>query len=359
MHEKSFEIGHPKHGRSWTEKALRERHPGAFVSDPETHAAHDANGRDMHGLADWPNGQLFASGEATTAIVPIGNGISGTENRTCYPVPAIPAPSWHLPDDPFAPTPVKGNQAVTQPHQPDYSSVPALFPRGAQTLSQHVPPKRVLPFNDAPSSGSMDDFASGSGPMIKTSQGLTLNPAFKATLSNDTAAAPPFAEHHACRTYRRMPLHATLPTASECSYKVQQQASQQQAATSMPVANGPYGGLIMPSHSAVLSRTGSARPPPPPMGAVFNPKAVKMPGCPLLPPLEPQPGFWASELTSGGDVMGSIAGVSGNKKSYLPPLVPEKMASYCHVKHSRGETPDLSKDAVKSLVQVALSIMYE
>jgi len=33
-------------------------------------------------------------------------------------------------------------------------------------------------------------------------------------------------------------------------------------------------------------------------------------------------------------------------------MVPQKMASYCHVKHSRKEMPDLPKETVKSLVQV-------
>jgi len=54
------------------------------------------------------------------------------------------------------------------------------------------------------------------------------------------------------------------------------------------------------------------------------------------------------------DVLASSAGTAANHHYRLPPMVPQKIASYCHVKHSRKEMPDLPKETVKSLVQVHL-----
>ena len=54
------------------------------------------------------------------------------------------------------------------------------------------------------------------------------------------------------------------------------------------------------------------------------------------------------------DVFASPAGTAANHHYRLPPMVPQKIASYCHVKHSRKEMPDLPKETVRSLVQVHL-----
>lgn len=40
------------------------------------------------------------------------------------------------------------------------------------------------------------------------------------------------------------------------------------------------------------------------------------------------------------------------QKEHTAFLQARKLSSWCHVKHSRGETPHLSRDQVKALVQV-------
>ena len=43
---------------------------------------------------------------------------------------------------------------------------------------------------------------------------------------------------------------------------------------------------------------------------------------------------------------------AGDSKNDATILQAQKLSSWCHVKHSRGETPELSRDQVKALVQV-------
>ena len=41
-----------------------------------------------------------------------------------------------------------------------------------------------------------------------------------------------------------------------------------------------------------------------------------------------------------------------DKKEHTALFQAERLSSWCHVKHSRGQTPELSRDQVKALVQV-------
>ncbi len=259
-------------------------------------------------------------------------------------VPASPAPSWNLLEDPFGPTPVKGSQQLSPAghcQAPTHPLFSASCCHGAQPSSKGGSPRRSLPFSYIPSSNQTLALTSAAGPLVRTSQGLALNPAFKAAPNTGKAAASHLLKHQAQTHFPASLCHASVPYNS----------------TAMPLP-----------HSAAFSSSGTAEPPPPPpsMRSAYDPSAVRAPGrgpgAPGRPPLPPHPlPFPPSEPEIGvkgpvasyrGHVITSSGGAAVSKKYRLPPVVPQKMASYCHVKHARGEMPNLPKDAVRSMVQV-------
>ncbi len=108
-------------------------------------------------------------------------------------------------------------------------------------------------------------------------------------------------------------------------------------------------------HSASVTPLGTASRPS--MEPVYNIPADRAPGYSALPlntPSEPHAVPRDGMKSPRADVFASPAGTAANHHYRLPPMVPQKIASYCHVKHSRKEMPDLPKETVRSLVQVHL-----
>lgn len=332
-------------GKSWTETVLRARYPGAFVSDPESIQADEHVAVSQNIRADAPP---FIPGQGYQGM-PTVDSWQGIEGQTSvsYAIPGSPAPNWNLPDDPFGPTPVKGKQAVLptgHAHQPGCSPL-----NGAQPPPFTATPRRSLPFNESQGSCYASAYNTGCGPLMKTSTGITLNPAFKAAPSSGATAADPSGLQYAATSAGRMPMYAASSRAVEV-----QNPSQAYIDVSLSTGNGPYSrpATTMPLPTAV-KHTGAARPQPLEPGHDLN--AGRVPGHSLLPlsaPSRPCADPWNANANPRYNRTVTSTDTTANKKYRLAPMAPQKMASYCHVKHSRKEMPDLPKEAVKSLVQV-------
>ena len=333
-------------GKSWTETVLRARYPGAFVSDPESPQADELVAVSQNIRADAPP---FIPGQGYQGMPTVDkwHGIEG-QTSVSYAIPGSPAPFWNLPDDPFGhPTPVKGKQAVLptgRAHQPGCSPL-----NGAQPPPFTATPRRSLPFNESQSSCYASAYNTGCGPLTKTSTGITLNPAFKAAPSNAATAADLSGLQYAATSAGCMPMYAASSKAVEI-----QNPSQAYIDVSLSTGNGPYSrpATTMPLPTAV-KHTGAARPQPLEPGHNLN--AGRVPGHSLLPlgaPSRPCADLWNANANPRYNRTATSTDTTANKKYRLAPMASQKMASYCHVKHSRKEMPDLPKEAVKSLVQV-------
>jgi len=263
---------------------------------------------------------------------------------------SLPA-SWILPEDPFGPTPVKGKQAAPPTgfshHQESTPFAPGLLP------TKQLPARRSLPFNHPSSGNYTPAFDLGYGPLIRTSEGTVLNPAFKAAASSGVAANAPYLQQFTASSAAHLAMHAAPTGASGCYSKTLESSDQYSSRAPMLYGNCPDSSPQY--HSASVTPLGTASLPS--MEPVYNIPADRAPGYSALPlntppepnavPRDAMPSPWT-------DVLASSAGTAANHHYRLPPMVPQKIASYCHVKHSRKEMPDLPKETVKSLVQVHL-----
>ena len=267
-----------------------------------------------------------------------------------YAVPTSPAPSWILPEDPFGPTPVKGKQAApptgSSHHLGSTPFAPGLIP------TKQLPARQSLPFCHPPSSNYTPAFDLGRGPLISTSEGIVLNPAFKAASSGLTANAP-FLQQYTAASAAHLPVHAA-PTGA-AGYYSRPLESSDQPSFHVPTLYGNCPDSRPQFHSASVTTLGTASLSS--MEPVYNIPADRAPGCSALPlstPSEPNAVPRDTMISPGAGLLASSAGTAANNHYRLPPIIPRKIASYCHVKHSRKEMPDLPKETVKSLVQVHL-----
>ncbi|DBA91480.1 TPA: hypothetical protein ACH3X1_003114 [Trebouxia sp. C0004] len=265
-----------------------------------------------------------------------------------YAVLTSPAPSWILPEDPFGPTPVKGKQAAP-PTGYSPSQGLTLFAAGLYPTKQ-LPARRSLPFNHPPSGNSTSSSDLRHGPLIKTSDGIVLNPAFKAASHSGVAANASFLQQSTATSAAHLPMHAAPTKASGHLSRSLESSGQPASPVSMLYGNYPDS---RPScHSASVTSLGTAS-----MELVYNIPTDRAPGYSALPldtPSEHDVVPRGAMTSPRADVLASSAGTAANNHYRLPPMLPQKMASYCHVKHSRKEIPDLPKEAVKSLVQVLI-----
>jgi hypothetical protein len=273
-----------------------------------------------------------------------------------YAVPASPAPSWILPEDPFGPTPVKGKQAAPPTGFSHHLGLPPFAPGLLPT--KQLPARRSLPFNHPPSSNYTPAFDLGYGPLIRTSEGTVLNPAFKAAASSGVAANAPYLQHYTAATAAHLPMHA-VPTGAS-GHNSRSLESSDQHSLHVPMLYGNYPDSRPQYHSASVTALGTASLPS--KDPVYNIPVDRAPGYSALPlntPSEPNAVPRDAMTSPWTDVRASSAGTAANHHYRLPPMVPHKIASYCHVKHSRKEMPDLPKETVKSLVQVHLQAIAQ
>ncbi len=208
--------------------ALKARHPGAFVSETDTHevrgprhvsrehtgssgltaplsgapvskrelvaqpkAAHDAGGTGSISYIQKYRADAtpFVPHQAAKTGFAIDSKYNN-EGQTSYTVPASPAPSWILPEDPFGPTPVKGKQAAPPTGLSHHLGSPPFAAELCPT--KQLPARRSLPFNHPSDGNYTPAFDLGYGPLIRTSEGTVSNPAFKAAASSGVAANAPY-----------------------------------------------------------------------------------------------------------------------------------------------------------------------
>lgn len=367
--------------------ALKARHPGAFVSETDTHevrgprhvsrehtgssgltaplsgapvskrelvaqpkAAHDAGGTGSISYiqkyrADAPP---FVPHQAAKTGFAIDSKYNN-ERQTSYTVPASPAPYWILPEDPFGPTPVKGKQAAPPTGFSHHLGLPPFAAELCPT--KQLPARRSLPFNHPSGGNYTPAFDLGYGPLIRTSEGTILNPAFKAAASSGVAANAPYLQCYTASTAAHLPMHAAPSGASGCYSRPLE--SSDQHSFHVPMLYDNCHDSRPQYHSASVTPLGTASRPS--MEPVYNIPADRAPGYSALPlntPSEPHAVPRDGMKSPRVDVFASSAGTAANHHYRLPPMVPQKIASYCHVKHSRKEMPDLPKETVRSLVQV-------
>ncbi|DBA91421.1 TPA: hypothetical protein ACH3X2_003953 [Trebouxia sp. C0005] len=331
--------------------------PGAFMSEREhiaqPKAAHNAGGTgsisyNQTHKADAPP---FVPHQAAKTGFAIDSKYSNEgQTNGSHAVPTSLAPSsWILPEDPFGPTPVKGKQAAP----PTGCSHLGLAPFAAELCpTRQLPARRSLPFNP-PSSNYTPAFDLGCGPLINTSQGIVLNPAFKAAASSGVAANAPFLQHYAAASAAHLPVHAA-PTGA-AGYNNRPLESSDRHSSHVPKLHGSCPESRRQYHSASVTSLSTASLLS--MEPVYNIPADRAPGYPTLPlnaPSEPNAVPRDAMTSPWAGVLASSADIAADNHHSLPPMIPQKIASYCHVKHSRKEMPDLPKETVKSLVQAQL-----
>lgn len=343
------------------------------------------------------------------------NRFHGTSNCNTTPLPKAPGfahvyasqtsspyACLNLPEDPFAPTPFKGSPTglsaqlrpthLTLPGQPPIPVPPPIkaAPPSKRSLPfdevaaarPEAPSKRFLPFSAVPSAMPppskaacsaqrplplrFNELPSGNpptsrippiyvdSPMITTPNGIVLNPAFKAdwhtlpagyqpNTNLQTApthapvsrparvqAHPSFPHHHSQAAF-----HSGLPPRAYLPYST--------CGTTQSEPRMVQG----PAPNAVTGLTGSyvrydnlARLPPftaPPSRSLDKP-SVQADGSKTNAMHKP-------------NATASLA-AAREEKEQTAVLQAKRLSSWCHVKHSRGETPELSRDQVKALVQV-------
>ena len=289
-----------------------------------------------------------------------------------------PAPYKHLPEDPFAPPPFKGSSSSTdRPAQPTYPCFPGQLPIGRPPPPTKPPStfKRSLPFDESPmghpfattchpSALTCNPFVTTShpfafGPISTTPQGTFLNPAFRAGPSTYSAVHPSYANIQGGMAPWPMPasVHALPPrppyVQPQANFYTQhlrplfrpqvqpvsmpgRQPVPGQYAKALAVSASPHYSMdAAHRHTSASSINSAAHASCSDGTAISGTKAAG---------LQTQP-------TNKPGSQGS-AKAAEDKQDCSSGLQADRLSSWCHVKRSRGETPNLSKDAVKSLVQV-------
>ena len=303
--------------------------------------------------------------------------------------------TYSLPEDPFAPSPYKTKRSQSNtPAQPTYSCLPtnpvAMPPplkapfrmhRSLPSNKAHVamlppctaPPasKRSLPFNapsisEPPANTSTPAFADS--PMITTPHEIFLNPAFKAYAhpSIFSAGHQPSANYQTSATVWPAPVHAPLPKPSHAqvqtgipSHHTYSQASFSAGHPSH--AHLPYNGYTK-SHAEVhvVHEPGLH---PVAFSHARCDNTAKGASSAARTPLVTTPRSRNQEnsrvyadpsMTESTDKPAEVIASSSARDSKDEATIfqAQKLSSWCHVKHSRGEMPELSRDEVKALVQV-------
>lgn len=307
--------------------------------------------------------------------------------------------SLNLPEDPFAPTPCKIKSSQSYLHaQPTNSCLPTkppiavppllkaplpmtgslpsneapvamLPPLKAPPPSKRSLPFSALPFSKPPANKSLPAYVDS--PMITTPHGIFLNPAFKAHAhpSIFSAGYEPYANFQTSATVWPAPVFAPLswsPNGQAAQTIVPNQPTYSQAsflAAHPSHAHLPYSGH-MQSHAEayVLHKPGLH-----PVAASHCDKtarrassAVSFPSVitPCSSSQEESRAYADPPQTESTDKPAEIvrSTSAGDSKDCATIFQVQKLSSWCHVKHSRGETPELSRDQVKALVQVHIVI---
>ena len=301
----------------------------------------------------------------------------------------------NLPEDPFAPSPykIKSSQSYL-PAQPTYSCLPTNSPIAMPPpLKAPLPTERSLSFNEAPvtilplptapppskrflpftttplseTPAYTSPPAFADSPMITTPHGMFLNPAFKAHAHPNifSTGYQPYANFQTSAAVWHAPVHAPLPRAQTggpnhhtysqassyagyASHKHLQYSGHIQSHAEAHVVHKPAMHPVAVSHpqcdsTASLRRAGYGSSARCPLGTTPCSRSQESSRVYADMP--------KSELA---DEPAEIAASTpaGDSKNDAIILQAQKLSSWCHVKHSRGETPELSRDQVKALVQV-------
>lgn len=343
------------------------------------------------------------------------NSFHGTGNCNTAPLPKAPSFAPHayasqtsspyaclnLPEDPFAPTPFKGSQSgpSAQPWR-TYPGLPGHPPIPVPPLKAPPPSKRSLPFNEVPAAMAEAPFRRllpfneapfamplppeapppcktpvplpfhaipisnppaydlphicRDSPMITTPHGIILNPAFKADRHTLSAGRQPNTNLQTALTHAPMSRPA----------QVQPHASFPHHHSQAPFLSG------LPPHAYLPYSTCGTTQSEPHMVQVPAPHAMTGltgsyerfdPTARLPPFIAPhsrsldKPSVQADGLKTSAMHKPSAAAslaAAREEKEQTAVLQAKRLSFWCHVKHSRGETPELSRDQVKALVQV-------
>lgn len=305
--------------------------------------------------------------------------------------------SLDLPEDPFAPTPskIKSSQSCL-PAQPTYSCSPTnpptamppplkaplrmkgFLPSTEASVAMLPPPKapppskRSLPFSAPPFSeppANTSPPAYADSPMITTPHGIFLNPAFKAHAhpSMFSAGYQPCANFQTNATVWPAPVYAPLPwppsgQAAQSGISSQHIYSQASIFAGHPsLAHLPYTGH-MHSHAEAFASHKPGLHPVAASHAQCDKTARRASSAARFPSVttpcsrsqEKSRAYADPPKTESTDKPAEIvrSTSAGDSKDCATIFQAQKLSSWCHVKHSRGETPELSRDQVKALVQV-------
>lgn len=342
--------------------------------------------------------------------------IHSTSNNTALaskPQPATTGPaayncgsksvSYHaalnLPEDPFAPTPckVKSSQSYL-PAQPTSPSLPMNSPtvtplpppKAAMPLKRLLPPnevpvakppppkalppsKRSLPFSATPLSeppANLSPPAFADSPLITTPHGVFLNRTFKAHTHPSTFSAgyQPSANFQTSGTGCIWPacVHAPLPWPSHGQVQIAFANHHTYSQASVPFGNPshahlPYRGNMQSHAEAYVAHKPGLHP----VAASYthcdntarrDSSAARFPSARIpcsRSQNKPRVHADCPKTESRDESAEIVASTSaGDNKDHAIIFQAQKLSSWCHVKHSRGETPELSRNEVKALVQV-------
>ncbi len=196
-------------------------------------------------------------------------------------------------------------------------------------------------------------------PMINTPQGIILNPAFKAEWHTLSPGHQPHASHAPVpRPPTRVQGQTSFPHPHSQSFFPSGHTSPACLPYNSCGMNVMQSGAQGVQGSAPHAVTGVAGP----TGSYvrYDPTA-------RLPPLIPRPARSLDKprIQIHGPnpnihrPVGATPLAAGEEDKDKAALVHAKrLSSWCHVKHSRGETPELSRDQVKALVQVPVGCMF-
>lgn len=317
----------------------------------------------------------------------------------------------NLPEDPFAPSPCKFNSNQSHPStQPTFPCLPNIsslamppplrnplplkrsLPFSEAPVAMAPPPKapppsrrslpfsaapfrepppfRVTPFSahpltDPPANPSHPAFADS--PIITTPQGSFLNPAYKAHADPTTFSAgyQPYTNFQMSGTawpalvYAPVPrlLHDQAQTVFPPCYTHSQPliSSGHGHLTPSPL---PYNGTMQSYTEAYMVHKPAPHAVAPSL-AQFDNTARGASSAARLPSVKPtcsrgqdKPRVHADCAFKDKPAEVVAMASAGDTKDCAIVSKAQKLSSWCHVKHSRGETPELSRDQVKALVQV-------
>ena len=285
----------------------------------------------------------------SSIIVNAGNVPPASMQATGRPSPL--AAYKHLPGHPFTPDPFKGNSMSNcLPAQPTYLCFPGQLPINRPPPPTNPPStsKRSLPFDENLMSHSFlaDSHPFAFGPIITAPQGAFLNPAFRAGPSAYSAVNQSFANIQAGMPPRPMPVSMhLLPRPPHVQPSYMHQVHPVSMSGRQPV-KGAYAKAIS-GNAKAHDLMDAAHPDTPEVYAHYSVASCSN-----------------STATLGTKAIGSkthftskpssqvAARAAGDKQDHPSDLQADRLSSWCHVKHSKGEMPNLSKDTVKSLVQV-------